>query len=577
MLKKSCRWRPRRWTMLAIWPLVVFCSTGSVRLWAEEADLGWHGEVLPEGLVKAPEQGEYLWRVDGSRMVYVPAGPFTMGSDEGGKDEKPVHQVELSAYYIDKYEVSWRQWKLSGLPFAETLGNRLRIPEAPDWGIQDDHPVVSVSWHDAKSYAAWAGKRLPSEAQWEKAARGTDGRRFPWGNDAPTFERAIWDEHPQAKISTATVDCCAAGASPYGVFNMAGNVYEWCEDVYDKSIYSRSPTRDPVAAGEGRYRVLRGGAFLLEAEDLRSAYRYRLLPVDRTPYIGFRTVVPAVAAAAVAAPAVAAPAVAAAAVAAAPPQGWHGETMPAGMRRGDVEGEYLWEKDASAMVYVAAGPFTMGSEDGDADEMPVRRIHLSGFYIDKYEVTWRQWRLSGLPELKDLDGRPIPPYKPVWGRDDDLPVTYIQWPDAVAYGQWVGKRLPTEAQWEKAARGDDGRTYPWGEAAPTFDLAVWKEHPIGREGPAPVDCCPQGASPYGALNMVGNAFEWCADFYAKDYYSRAPQQNPFNDADARGRRVLRGGSFVLDAEDLRVTLRNRQYPSEGQDYVGFRLVVSAVE
>lgn len=555
MLKTSCRRRRGRWvSWLLRGSMILLCGTASGGSWAAEVGFGWHGETLPEGLIKAPEEGEYLWQSDGSRMVYVPAGPFTMGSDEGGKDERPVHRVELSAFYIDKYEVSWRQWKLSGLPFTEALGNRLPIPEAPDWGIQDDHPVVSVSWHDAKSYAQWAGKKLPSEAQWEKAARGEDARRFPWGNGAPSFERAIWDEHPQAKISTAPVDCCAAGASPYGAFNMAGNVYEWCEDVYEKDFYARSPSLDPVATGEGRHRVLRGGAFLLEAEDLRSAYRYRLLPVDRTPYIGFRTVVPA--------------------VDAAPPRGWHGEAMPSGLRRGSVEGEYLWEKDASVMVYVPAGPFTMGSEDGDADETPVRRVHLSGYYIDKYEVTWRQWRLSGLPELKDLDGRPIPSYKPVWGRDDDLPVTYIQWPDAVAYGEWVGKRLPTEAEWEKAARGDDGRTYPWGEAAPTFDLAVWKEHPIGREAPAPVDCCPQGASPYGALNMVGNAFEWCADFYAKDYYSRAPEHDPFNAADPRGRRVLRGGSFVLDAEDLRVTLRNRQYPSEGQDYVGFRLVVS---
>ena len=263
-------------------------------LWAAEGRTGWHGELLPPGLEKAEARGEYLWSKDSSIMVYVPPGVFSMGSNDGGSDERPVHEVELAGFYIDKYEVSWRQWKLSQLPYSKSPVDRLRKPRAPDWGIVDEQPALNVSWHDAIAYADWVGKRLPSEAEWEKAARGTDGRRFPWGDEPPTAERAMWRENPLAAVSTAPVDCCAEGASPYGALNLAGNVYEWCLDVYEKDFYARSPRENPVNRGDGRFRVLRGGAFVLEAEDLRSAYRYRLLPEDRTPYIGFRTVLPAV-------------------------------------------------------------------------------------------------------------------------------------------------------------------------------------------------------------------------------------------------------------------------------------------
>ncbi len=255
------------------------------------------------------------------------------------------------------------------------------------------------------------------------------------------------------------------------------------------------------------------------------------------------------------------------------PQGWHGEPLPEGLVKGAKEGEYLWTRDGSVMVYVPAGPFTLGSETGDSDEQPVRQITLDAYYIDKYEVTWAQWRLSSLPLPKDINGAPIQNDKPFWGRGDKLPVTYMKWQDAQDYAQWAGKRLPTEAEWEKAARGTDGRIYPWGDEPPTFDRAVWKEHPIGKEQPAPVDCCPAGASPYGAENMVGNAFEWCQDWYDSRYYGRAPAANPVNEEKNRYR-VLRGASFVLDKEDMRATLRNRQWPIEGQDYVGFRLVLS---
>lgn len=274
-------WKHARWLATC---LLVFTMQSP----ADAEPKGWHGETMPDGLVRGDQQGEYLWQKDGSVMVYVPSGAFTMGSDEGEPDEQPAHEVWLDGFYIDKHEVSWAQYKKSGAPIDTNLHSRLPQAFSPDWGIVDTQPVLNVSWHHAQDFVAWAGKRLPTEAEWEKAARGTDGRTYPWGNEAPTFDRAVWKDHPIALTSTADVTCCAAGASPYGVLNMAGNVYEWVADTYEARYYARAPMKNPANLGEGKYRSLRGGAFVLPQGELRSGYRYRLLPRDRTPYIGFR-------------------------------------------------------------------------------------------------------------------------------------------------------------------------------------------------------------------------------------------------------------------------------------------------
>lgn len=273
-------------TVLVLWGALVQPARA-----ADDTDAtGWHGEVLPPGMSRSQVAGEYVWSRDGATMVYVPAGAFRMGDDDGAHDERPAHTVLLDSYYIDKYEVSWGQWLQSKLPYADKPV-RDSYPEVPSWGLHEDQPVVSVTWHWARRYADWAGKRLPTEAEWEKAARGTDGRKYPWGDDPPNFDRAIWRYHPTAEEATAPVDCCAAGASPYGVLNMAGNVYEWCQDLYDRDYYARSPASNPVNEDSGTNRVLRGGAHVLEVSDLTTTLRYRLLPSDRAPYIGLRTVV----------------------------------------------------------------------------------------------------------------------------------------------------------------------------------------------------------------------------------------------------------------------------------------------
>lgn len=256
-----------------------------------DAGKGWHGETMPPGIERGEKTGEYVWKKDQAIMVYVPPGPFTMGSDNGQEWEKPAHTVDLDGFYIDQYEVSWRKWKASGLPYRTVPNVRESVVFPPDWGLRNAHPVVHVTWHDAKKYAAWAGKRLPTEAEWEKAARGTDAREFPWGNEPPTYKRAMYVDHPLSQTSTAPVSCCEDGVSPYGAFNMAGNVWEWCEDSYVPGFYAKSPRKNPVNLEKSNEKILRGGAFQLEPHYLRTYHRYWLSDVDRISDIGFRTVV----------------------------------------------------------------------------------------------------------------------------------------------------------------------------------------------------------------------------------------------------------------------------------------------
>ncbi|MDQ1257007.1 MAG: gamma-glutamyl hercynylcysteine S-oxide synthase [Candidatus Hydrogenedentes bacterium] len=199
-------------------------------------------------------------------MVYVPAGPFIMGSNVGDTDETPKHTDSTGAFFIDTFEVSNADFKRfdPAFTFAEGRG---------------DYPA-EVTWHQAEAYAKWAGKRLPTEREWEKAARGTDGRTFPWGesHDATFYN---WDEtYPRGGSA-------ARPASPYGCIDMAGGVWEWTEDWYKP--YEGNDT--PCGAYGERHKVIRGGATFNDVAMMRTTHRYYLLPDTTGGYhVGFRCV-----------------------------------------------------------------------------------------------------------------------------------------------------------------------------------------------------------------------------------------------------------------------------------------------
>lgn len=218
---------------------------------------------------------------DGAELVYVPAGEFIMGSDDGDEDEKPQRRVYLDAYWMYKHEVTVALYRR----FCKET--KRKMPSPPSWGWKDDHPIVNVSWDDAKAYADWAGVSLPTEAQWEKAARGTDGREWPWGN-AFDASKCVCSVGP-SRSSTAPVGSLPAGSSPYGCLDMAGNVSEWCSDWYDGDYYAEAPNRNPENRQASTYRVLRGGSWNYnDYLFLRAAIRFNLTPVYRYYFVGFR-------------------------------------------------------------------------------------------------------------------------------------------------------------------------------------------------------------------------------------------------------------------------------------------------
>jgi len=239
---------------------------------------------------------------DGGEMVYVPAGEILMGSEDSDADdnEKPEHIVYLDAFWIYKYEVTNAQFT----EFLNTQGNQeedgvtwldasdpdARIhQQGGEWVADDgyeDHPVVEVSWYGADTYCQWAGGRLPTEAEWEKAARGTGGSKYPWGDTSPTCNLAKFADCPGQTVSVGSYP---NGASPYGALDMAGNAWEWCMDWYAPEYYSRTGNNDnPQGPMSGDNRILRGGAGTSNAWTLRSSVRGRNDPGKTNSINGFR-------------------------------------------------------------------------------------------------------------------------------------------------------------------------------------------------------------------------------------------------------------------------------------------------
>ena len=230
---------------------------------------------------------------DEAPMVLIPAGTFWMGSREGeGYDnERPRHEVDLDAFYIDQYEVTTSSYS----QFMTATGQRVpKYWEKSELSRDEDKPVVGISWHDAKAYCEWAGKRLPTEAEWEKAARGREGRTYPWGSEPPSSTLANFDrskdtwERELYETRLKTVGTYEKGKTPEAVYDMAGNVWEWVGDWYSKDYYKESPTRNPKGPSSGKEKVVRGGSWGRYPGGLRSAIRDRLAPSKRYAYHGVR-------------------------------------------------------------------------------------------------------------------------------------------------------------------------------------------------------------------------------------------------------------------------------------------------
>ncbi|NGZ08296.1 MAG: formylglycine-generating enzyme family protein [Nitrospira sp. LK70] len=231
-------------------------------------------------------------------MIVVPAGSFPMGvpvgARDGGHDEYPRHDVFVDTFAIDKFEVTNGRY----LEFVKSTGHRVpqnpRNPTRNLWhgeSITDsltDRPVINVDWFDAEAYCRWAGKRLPTEAEWEKAAKGTSDRRFPWGNVEPTSKHLNYNQPWIGEKTLMPVGSYEAGKSPYGLYDMAGNVWEWVNDWYDPQYYEKSPKKNPKGPDTGTKKVIRGAGWQNETPTVRIFTRVESDPTVRNESTGFR-------------------------------------------------------------------------------------------------------------------------------------------------------------------------------------------------------------------------------------------------------------------------------------------------
>jgi formylglycine-generating enzyme len=228
-------------------------------------------------------------------MILIPAGPFIMGTDGIKEEQRPKHKVYIDAFYIDRYEATNAQYYEFLDYIKKTKDHSKCHKDEPinkdhtplnwelDYYNHPEYPVVRVDWYDAYAYAAWAGKRLPTEAEWEKAARGTDERKWPWGNEFEFKKCNIGDPEP--------IGSHEDGKSPYGCYDMAGSVAEWCADWGDMRYYNKSPNRNPTGPEKGDKKIIRGGSrFANVGVLLRCTARKTMSPKLGNMSVGFRCV-----------------------------------------------------------------------------------------------------------------------------------------------------------------------------------------------------------------------------------------------------------------------------------------------
>ncbi|GAB4304213.1 MAG: hypothetical protein Kow0090_19790 [Myxococcota bacterium] len=589
-------------------------------------------------------------------MVYVPGGEFFQGSDDDNFDETPLRRVFLDPFFIDKTPVTVREYA--------KLVHSTGYPPPKNWkgyNVPDDMwelPVTFISWFDARQFAEWAGKALPTEAQWEKAARGVDGRVYPWGDEWDG--RLVIGWAPERR-GVAPVGSIPEGASPFGALDMAGNVWEWVADDYDARFYDRAPVNHPLCDKPVNAKVLKGGSWADAGKDrFRTAFRYDSWhSFSHYDNVGFRTAKPIFPKARITleiAPTKAAK----------KPGAYfyvNGEKKFVPLLKleelttGIYNINYTIEKSpiiittrkpsifklsefdgvqSAEMATVPAGAFIMGSDDEpqsislpdhDCDKIyyedikhiwaqhppdfkPRHIVILKPYMIDITPVTNRAylefvkaieerghiWCHPDEPKGKSHRPHYLPDAK--WNKDN-YPVVGVDWWDAYAYARFAGKRLPTEAEWEKAARGTDGRVFPWGNdwiagggnVMSQAELRlrgidgrawVWSFHDFrsspevlsdcgdGYENIAPVGMFPAGASPYGVLDMAGNVFEWVNDWYSPDIYWDSNREDP-QGAESGEFKVLRGGGCFFDERFAKTFYRHKDTPDKKEvAYYGFR-------
>jgi formylglycine-generating enzyme required for sulfatase activity/serine/threonine protein kinase len=548
-------------------------------------------------------------------LVLIPPGSFLMGDNDNNEQryEKPPHKVTITQpFYIGKYEVTQAQWEV-------VMGKN------PSSHMHPQNPVENVSWDDCQVFLKKLEEKfsgtgaifgLPTEAQWEYACRAGSTSQYCFRDSMETLADYAWfrsnsdeDTHPVGKKKS----------NAWSLYDMHGNVAEWCADWYDPDYYEKSPAQDPTGPLSGTKCVLRGGNYFNNTLDCRAAYRSSDAPQSHSGLVGFRLICvyandqqelerhaqdrkPAVYAVQIDPPSANLEL----------PDDLYAHITGEGKqriiffdsipRRGKVRltalcdgyktynqllapkpgesqdlsivlGKELPEKIITLdlgkevkmeMVMIHPGSFMMGDDEGRDEEQPVHKVTITRpFYIGKYEVTQEQWET-------------VMSNNPSSVKNSQFPVDRLRWSDCQEFLKKLQKNcaikdmkftLPTEAQWEYACRAGSSSKYYFGDSEKTLGKYAWfvdnsqgNMHPVGQKN----------ANAWGLYDMYGNVWEWCADWYDAGYYGRSPQSDPTG-APIGTIKILRGGCWDNAANKCLSAYRLNTIPFNDRTKFGFRV------
>ena len=559
----------------------------------EEESARWAVEswALALGLGEAPSpesaSAERFTNSLGMEFVQIPAGSFMMGSPENEpgrqEDEGPQHRVTISKpFYLQTTPVTQRQWQqlMGNTPWKGDGQYQWHLREIFNSNPEElrvkqncsDCPAVYICWQDAIAFVKRLNEletdvhySLPSEAQWEYAARSGSTARWCFGDDENQLGEYAWFDGNTWSVDEPYAHPVANNTpNAWGIFDMHGNVWEWCNDRYSQEFYSESPEEDPQGVDSGDNRVIRGGSFRDLAYNTRSADRDRLWQNDIGYDVGFRIIAAKIKEEIKernkAYPSPKPPG--AQEVPNDGPTEGHDNSAPAELFTNSIGMEF---------VLIPAGSFMMGSpaseEKRDSDETQHKVTISKPFYLQTTEVTQGQWQAVMGSNPSDFKG-------------ENNPVEQVSWDDAQEFIKRLNQKedtdkycLPTEAQWEYACRAETKTPFSFGATISTDQANYDGRFTYGggrkgvyREKTTAVKSFPANA--FGLFDMHGNVREWCADWYGD--YPSGPVTDP-KGAPIASVRVIRGGSWGDFPNFLRSADRGRYFPDFRTDIIGFRV------
>ncbi|MBN2343268.1 MAG: formylglycine-generating enzyme family protein [Deltaproteobacteria bacterium] len=461
--------------------------------------------------------------------IAIPGGTYEMGRNMGDEDEAPAHTVTIAPFQMNQTEVTVTQYRQCVDAGECTTPHLLDIYANWDEAWRGNHPVNGIDWNQAGQFCAFVGGRLPSEAEWEYAARsGGKNIEFPWGNDSPSCDYANMNDAIGVgcdQESTSEVCSRPLGNTEHALCDMAGNVWEMLQDTYHENYLDAPETGIPWVDNSVTQRVARGGSFFDDKAYMVNRVRGYIEEQSWYPIVGVRCAK-------------------------------------------DMPRENSW-------IDIEAGEFQMGN-DSVASESPVHPVQIASFSIQETEVTVSQYKKCVDAEIcsepksgGDYDN---------WGNAarDDHPINGVSLAQAKQYCQWINGRLPTEAEWEYVATSQGEYTLnPFGEIPADCDYAMVAEGTeiidYGCETRSTAEVCAKstGNSTQGVCDLIGNLWEWVEDDWHENYTGAPANGSAWSDADA-AYHVVRGGSFASEASTLRASYRIYTYAEDQLDILGFR-------